>query len=69
MPNKISGRVEKERYKRNTLKRNKRSSAIAFPEIEALNQGHFEKEVVEWMTKKDKLQVLVYYRHFNIIIP
>jgi len=29
---------------------------MVVPEIEAVNEGHFEKEVVEWMTKEDKLQ-------------
>jgi len=40
---------------------------MAVPEIEAANEGHFEKEVIEWMTKKDKLQVMVYYRQLIII--
>jgi len=41
---------------------------MAVLEIEVVNEGYFEKEVVEWMTKEEKLQVMVYYRQLKIII-
>jgi len=44
----------------------KRMWLNAILKMEAVDERHFEKNVVEWMTKEDKLQVMVYYLHLKI---
>ena len=65
MPKKISRRVGKERSKSDTLKKIKPSFAKEIPKMKTLDERHFEKDVVEWMTKEYRLQVMIYYLHLK----